>query len=84
MTSKKNYTEKNTLNGKSNKEDCKKWEKTKEYMQTMMQRKGKEKSRNNMDMQIKREQSLINVELSLIHISRTEQDKKQGRSISKG
>lgn len=53
-------------------------------MQTMMQRKGKEKSRNNMDMQIKREQSLINVELSLIHISRTEQDKKQGRSISKG
>lgn len=31
----------------------------KEYMQTVMQRKGKGKSGNNMDMQIKREQSLI-------------------------
>lgn len=40
-------------------------------MQTVMQRKGKEKSGNNMDMQIKREQSLINAELSLIHINRT-------------
>lgn len=69
---------------RATKKTVKNEEKTKEYMQTMMQRKGKEKSRNNMDMQIKREQSLINVELSLIHISRTEQDKKQGRSISKG
>lgn len=69
---------------RATKKTVKNEKKTKEYMQTMMQRKGKEKSRNNMDMQIKREQSLINVELSLIHISRTEQDKKQGRSISKG